>query len=327
MDFSDSRIKDAYTHWILSKQNPKRAFLTKKFLDTFFDVILENERDPTAFCLSLTQAATCVGMEKNNFKKRIDPDFTPEDQKMPPFEKEVDFTYRDVVDGANRQQKELYMTLDTFKRAASNLHNSVGQQITEYLWIAERSLREWFGFTARNKLASHPYENVKVLNSITIAPEVHLSHGIGNYTIAFRYKDVDYYYTGVTDNIRYRLDTHALEFPPGCDITLIEWTPSEDAELIEKCREKFGREGKVPVPECLHGMRSLFYANPQFWKEVVDHCNEMINDSNGSWHPSHKPEVRVLEDPDQYPTRRSRRYPRKRRHNWFDRPIGSCARK
>lgn len=141
-------------------QNPARRKLTKEFLDAFLKQILEHERNPLKCSISLIDASAFLGQQKKHFKRLIDADFR-KDKKPTGFTRDVDFTYLPSIDCQNREQKELFMTVDTFKRAASKSKSEVGDQVREYVWLIEKAFRTFFGSRANEKYERHPFEEVK----------------------------------------------------------------------------------------------------------------------------------------------------------------------
>jgi phage anti-repressor protein len=321
MYFKDARVKQEFVEYVLALQDPIQQIVTKEFLEKFLGIIIDSEQNPKRFNISLTNACEWLSMEKKNFKRHIDSDYS----KHPTgFEKGKDFEYVSVKDEQNRQQQELFMTIDTFKKAASLTRGTFGKQIQSYIWLIEKAFRDWLGSSFSSKYTSNQ-NTAPARNTVIVPPTVHLSEGIGNYTIQFNFEGQGYYYTGITDNIRARLQKHAIELPTNCELKVIEWTPNESAELVEKCRENLAHDSKVPVPETLHGMRSLFYENQPFWNEVTSYCDIKMKEDIQNFHPTHQPNLVPLSSPQLYPVRKNKKGERKKKHSWLDNPIASYS--
>jgi hypothetical protein len=322
MSFDDARVRQSFIEYVLGLQrDDSKNRLTREFLNVFLDAILESEKHPGSFAISLTKAAQWVKTDKKNFKRLVEPSQSRA-KHATNFVKGRDFTYLPEKDKMNREQLELYMTVDTFKQAASRLHTSFGDQVREYLWLVEGALRDWVGSTIkeryqRGELAANPPNPI---NKIVIAPEIKLSRGIGYYTITFAFKGQKFLYQGITDNIAGRLEKHALQLPLGITLTLVEWVRDDDPEFMEICRRTYDRNDRVPVPETLHGMRDLFYEVPARWKWTTEHCQENLHNAKTS-RKAFKEKPEILPTADLYPVRRSQKRPRRKRHEWRDRPV------
>src|SRR5579872_1355171 len=312
MELDDPRAKRAFREYILGLQtDPRKIELTKKFLDVFLDPILAGEKNPTECSISLTDAAKWTRKTKEHLKRMIDPAYARKDRpkSQPTFRINVDFCYLPSTDSQNRERKELYMTVGTFKKVISRLDSELGESVLEYLWLTDGALRDWTGSTLREKLqrvemSNEPGSDTKLVNRIYNKSGVELSPGMGYYTISFSFKGNNYFYQGITDNIATRLRRHALELPIGCDINLIEWAKDDDPEFMETCRRHYERKDRVPLPETLHGMRDIFFADEDHWKKATAHCQNMEHNGDEEWIAkgmSLDSESRMLASPDLYP--------------------------
>jgi hypothetical protein len=330
MEDTDPRIVSAYKKYVLGQTEPEKTQQMQTFLDTFLVPIMVGERDPSQCSISLSDLARWTGKRKSHLKRMIDPEYARTDlASEPSFREGVDFCYLRSRDKYNRDRMELSMTVSTMKKVLSRLDTNLGSVVLDYLWLTEGALRDWTASIFREKLQRLSLSNevdsdLKIINKIFIRPGVNLSKGIGYYAIMFPFKGTEYIYQGITDNITYRIWQHAVDLPIGCDVTLMEWTQNDDPEFIESCRRHFNKADRVPVPEALHGMKDLFYADEFHWNNATSYCQSIEQKGTTDWisrsnHLSDAP--RMLASPDLYPVRQSKAYPRAKLHSWTCGPV------
>ena len=80
------------------------------------------------------------------------------------------------------------------------------------MWLVEKALRDWFGSSVREKSERYPFKEVKGVNKVIVPAGIKLYQGVGNYTIEFEFKGQAYYYNGITDDIRTRLNNTQWSF-------------------------------------------------------------------------------------------------------------------
>ena len=101
--------------------------LPKTFLDKFLTIIAEHGQAPDKFSISLTSSSAWLKMSKKNFKRYIHSGYA-QDRGPTGFVEGKHFVYVPT----SPKKAELFMTLDTFQKAAGR---------TRGTWETGRTLR------------------------------------------------------------------------------------------------------------------------------------------------------------------------------------------
>lgn len=320
MEFADERIKQEYVEDVSEFEEPA-SLLTPTFMNILLPIVIKGERNPEKFPISATNVCDWSGQRKRRNLTRLI------DGKNSPFILNRDYKYEKIRTEKNQELKEIFMTVETFKRVVSNTNTEFGRQVLAYVWKVEKLFRDQYGSRAKHRLKMEEKDPqaIKRRNKIFLGPGVTLSPGMGCYILSFTHKQVKYFYHGSSGDIKTRLVNHKNDLPNGCDITVLEWTQTPRAEMIESCRDGYGEKLQVPIPEGIRGMKSLYYDNPLFW-DVVDHCNGCFVDTEQKWQAGpgkFQTPSPPLPDPTMYPVKHSKTTPRKNEHS---RSYGRIAR-
>lgn len=335
MEFVDQELQEEYVASIL-RQAKEDTRLTPEVLHDLLNLMREAKMSPSRFPISVTRAARILQYrETYDLKRIVDPSISrrksPDDFKLG-----KDFIYVREKDSLNRIRPTLYMTLDTFKEVSALTSKSRGSQmgkiVLEYLFLVEEIFRSSSASDLKVRKTEFSLQEGELSKTPPISKTNALSpkqwpDGLVYYTLELEYKSHCYYYHGYTDSMKVRIEKHRREFPVGCSIKVIECKSSSHPQTIEFLRDKYAENYRVPIPEKMRGMRSLYPANPALWKEITAKCEEFGAANDKEWKASgiaaRIPTPEPVSSPELYPAKKKGQPRRKRQHSYQE---GNVAR-